>query len=239
MAYKYFNQRNYPNVPYPSSSHPGATIKTSGCGPTCGAMIVSNLTSQTVDPPSMASFAMKHGARAAEGTDMMKLAKVISEVYGINFTTTNDEAVLAQHLKAGGMAIANVGGDRPNYTGIFSNGGHYVVCAGLIDNKVIVLDPGFYNGKFLIAGRRGKVSVKGNECLCSMFVVASDTANMSPQYWLFERKVEEVPEWMKKIMEDAKAIGLITSDHDPNEPAKKWFVLAIVLNAIKIIKGGK
>jgi len=49
----------------------------------------------------------------------------------------------------------------------------------------------------------------------------------------------EVPEWVKKIMDDAKAVGLITSDHDPNESAKKWFVLAIVLNAIKIIKGGK
>ena len=49
----------------------------------------------------------------------------------------------------------------------------------------------------------------------------------------------EVPEWMKKIIDDALAAGLITERHNPEEPAKKWFVLAIVLNAIKIIKGGK
>lgn len=50
---------------------------------------------------------------------------------------------------------------------------------------------------------------------------------------------EEVPEWMKKIIDDAMAIGLITEPHNPNEPATKWFVLAIALNLLKIIRGGK
>jgi hypothetical protein len=239
MAYIYFNQNAYPNVPYPSPSLPKATVKSGGCGPTCGAIIVSNLTSQTIDPAHMASFAIKCGARVNGGTDMNRLAKAISEEFGIKFTATNDETVLAQHLRAGGMAIANVGGDRAGYTGVFSNGGHYIVVAGMSDDNVIILDPGFYNGKFLKAGRRGKVTVKGNECICSMFVLSADTANRSPQYWLFERKVEEVPEWMKKIIDDALAAGLITERHNPEEPAKKWFVLAIALNMLKVLKGGK
>jgi flagellum-specific peptidoglycan hydrolase FlgJ len=53
------------------------------------------------------------------------------------------------------------------------------------------------------------------------------------------RGVEEVPEWMQRIMEEAKMFGLITSDHNPNEPATKWFVLAVALNVIKAIRGGK
>lgn len=57
--------------------------------------------------------------------------------------------------------------------------------------------------------------------------------------WTMLKGEVEVPEWMRKIMEDARAIGLITSDHNPNEPATKWFVLAIALNVIKIIRGGK
>lgn len=54
-----------------------------------------------------------------------------------------------------------------------------------------------------------------------------------------ESEVDEVPEWMKKIMDDAKKIGLITGEHNPNDTATKWFVLAVALNVIKVIKGGK
>jgi N-acetyl-anhydromuramyl-L-alanine amidase AmpD len=42
----------------------------------------------------------------------------------------------------------------------------------------------------------------------------------------------QVPEWMKKIMQDAKEAGLITSDHNPLEPATKWFVLAVALKIL-------
>lgn len=54
-----------------------------------------------------------------------------------------------------------------------------------------------------------------------------------------ESEVEEVPEWMQKIMDEAKSIGLISGDHNPNDTATKWFVLGVILNAIKYIKGGK
>jgi len=50
--------------------------------------------------------------------------------------------------------------------------------------------------------------------------------------------VSEVPQWMAKIMSDAKAAGLLTEDHNPLEPATKWFVLAIALKLLLRI-GGK
>jgi len=239
MSYKYYNQNNYASVPYPSPEKPSATVKSGGCGVVCASMIVENLTGKQVEPRSMAAFSIKHGARVSGGTDMNRLAKAICEDFGLTFTTTNNESLLLDHLRSGGMAIANVGGNRPGHTGVFSDGGHYIVCAGLDDGRVIVLDPGYYAEKFSKPGRVGKVKVEGNYCICDISVLTLDTANRSPSYWLFERKVEEVPEWMKKIMEEARAIGLISGEHNPNDTATKWFVLGVCLNLYKAIKGGK
>jgi len=43
--------------------------------------------------------------------------------------------------------------------------------------------------------------------------------------------------WKHKIMQDAQAIGLIYEQHQPEEPAPKWFVLAVALRILEIIKG--
>lgn len=245
--FKYFNQNNYPNVPYPSPELPKATVKSGGCGVVCASMIVSNLTDQTVFPPQMAAYAIDKKARVSGGTDMNVLAKALSADYGLPFKTTNDENLLREHLKSGGMAVANVGGNRPGYTGVFSDGGHYVVVAGLMaDGKVIVLDPGYYAGKFNLAARKGKVLVQGNHCICDMSVLAKDTENRSPAYWLFERKVADVPEWMKKLMVKCGKVGIIDpkANHDPNDTnITKWFILAVAVNVVLVVlravKSGK
>lgn len=239
MAFKYFNQNNYSNVPYPSPTLPKATVATGGCGVVCASIITSNLLNTVIDPIAMAKYVINNKARVVGGTDMNILARALCKDYDLSYKITNNEDELVEHLKNGGMAIANVGGNREGYIGVFSNGGHYIVVAGLVGNKAIILDPQLYSGKFNKDGRRGKVSVTGNECICNIDILAKDTSNRNPAYWLFERRMKEMPEWMKKIMADAKSIGLITSDHNPEEPAKKWFVLAVVLGAIKYIKGGK
>lgn len=41
--------------------------------------------------------------------------------------------------------------------------------------------------------------------------------------------------WKLDIISEAKNKGLITSDHDPDEPASKWFVLAVALNLLKVV----
>ena len=48
--------------------------------------------------------------------------------------------------------------------------------------------------------------------------------------------------WKEKLMQDADKAGLIdlkVGKHKPDEPATKWFVLAVALNLLKVIKGGK
>ena len=46
----YYNQADsrWAKHPYPSKTHPNATIKSGGCGPTCASMVISNLSSKIV-----------------------------------------------------------------------------------------------------------------------------------------------------------------------------------------------
>lgn len=188
--YKYYNQRDYPNTPYPSPSSKTATIKSGGCGVCCGAMIVANLTGQMVDIPAFAEYCIKSGARVSGGTDMRRLANVICRDYGLACETTNDSGKLLEHLSAGGMAVANVSGNRKGYTGVFSDSGHYVVVAATEGDTLTVLDPAMYAGKYNLAGRKGKVAVAGNVCKCDVSVLAKDVYGRPPAYYLFTREEE-------------------------------------------------
>ena len=186
--YRYYNQRDYPNTPYPSPSSKMATVKSGGCGVCCGAMIIANLTDQAVDIPAFAEYSIKSGARVSGGTDMRRLADAISRDYGLVYEAVNDSAKLLEHLAAGGMAVANVSGNREDYTGVFSDSGHYVVVAAADGDTLSVLDPAMYTGKYNLAGRKGKVAVVGNVCKCDVSVLAKDVYGRSPAYYLFGRK---------------------------------------------------
>lgn len=47
-----------------------------------------------------------------------------------------------------------------------------------------------------------------------------------------------VEQWKLNILAEAKNEGLTTTDHNPDEPATKWFVLQIALNLLKMIRKG-
>jgi len=185
----YFNQNNYPSTPYPSKDKPNGTIKSSGCGVVCACMIVGNLTGKVVEPPIMASYAISKGARVSGGTDMNILARNFCTDYNLSYRVTEDENLLISHLKSGGMVIANVGGNHGSYKGVFSDGGHYVVIIGLTpEGKLMVLDPGYYAGKFNLPGRKGKVTMVGNIAVCDISIMAADTEIRPQEYWLFSKK---------------------------------------------------
>lgn len=48
-----------------------------------------------------------------------------------------------------------------------------------------------------------------------------------------------MPMWKKNIIKDAINAGLINEKHNPDDAATKWFVLAVCLNLLKVLKGGK
>jgi len=45
-------------------------------------------------------------------------------------------------------------------------------------------------------------------------------------------RMAKIPEWKKKIIEEAKSKGLITQWHNPDENSQKWFTLAVMLNML-------
>lgn len=171
-------------------------------------MIVANLTRQDIDILTFAQYAIKNGARVNGGTDMRKLANAICRDYGLTCETTNNANILLQHLTAGGMAIANVSGNRQGYIGVFSDSGHYIVVAGANGDELAVLDPALYGGKFGIAGRKGKVTVSGNICYCDISVLAKDVYGRNPAYYLFNRQTEE-----EEDMPEARDLTVMVKGH--------------------------
>lgn len=50
-------------------------------------------------------------------------------------------------------------------------------------------------------------------------------------------KQASVPGWKQDIMQEAQAAGLIHDEHHADDPASKWFVLAVALNTLQKLEG--
>ena len=183
----YYNQRDYGRVAYPSSAYPSATVASSGCGPCCMSMVVENLGAGAFPPPASAAFALSVGARASSGTNMEVLGRAAAAKFGLLFTRTSDAGEAEAAVKSGKIAIVNVKGNTTGHKGLFSDGGHYVVLAAIEGNTAVVLDPYLYPGKFDKTGRKGKVSLKGNEARCALADLEADAKG----YYVFGKKVNQ------------------------------------------------
>lgn len=217
-----FNQNDYANVPYPSPVLPGATLMTGGCGVVSMMMILANMGGIELSAKEAADYAISVGARVSGGTDMLALSKAVCRDYGFEFFATSDEDTMLRHLKNSGFAIANVGGDRTGWTGVYANGGHYIVLCGAFDDTVNVLDPGYYPGKYHKAGRTGKVSDNGDgSSSCPVSVMAQDTYARTPAYYLFTKEGFEMAQftdtqghWAETSIEKAAEKGLVNGKED-------------------------
>ena len=210
----YYNQNRYAAVPYPHAAHPNATVKTSGCGVCCMSMVVEGLTGGRHGPKVMAAYAISRGARVSTGTDMAVLGRAVSRDYGIKYRTTSSLDDMVSALKDGAWVIANVGGDRAGYTGLFSTGGHYVVVHGISAGKLMVYDPGYYDGKYDKPGRNGRVTIKGDDIYVLPEWLDDDCRSRSPRYHIFE-EADMTQDQFDKLMDNylARLAGL---------PASAW-----------------
>ncbi|MBQ9980185.1 MAG: S-layer homology domain-containing protein [Oscillospiraceae bacterium] len=207
-------QSDYKSIPYPSATLPGATLASGGCGVCSAVMIAENLAGVSFPAEQAAVFAMESGARVIGGTDMNVLGAAVAEKFGLEFSVTDDPAALISHLCAGGMAVANVSGDRPGRQGIFSNSGHFVTVAAARENTLTVLDPGYYEGKFDLPGRQGKVTVLRRGVVeCSAADLHADCAGRSPRYWLFSVVRDNIAHpWEQEGVNWAVELGIIRGD---------------------------
>jgi polysaccharide deacetylase len=161
---EYYNQADnrWANHLYTSPTHPQANLKTSGCGPTSAAMIVTNMVKRIL-PNEMADILKNNGYRANEGTSL-EAFNWLGKNYNLEVKRTNNINEAVQCLKDGGMVVASL---SPG--GLFSTNGHIVVFVEMKDaNRIVVYDPYLYSGKFNQLGRQGKVEVNGNEVYCSI-----------------------------------------------------------------------
>lgn len=155
MGKVYYNQRDnrWGSHPYPSKNHPSATVRTSGCGTTCAAMIISSC-KEIIYPDKMSDISMENGYRALEGTSD-GLFSYISERWGIEMKRLHSSYEAHQACKDGYFVVIACG------KGLWTTGGHYILAVGANDNEIEIYDPYLYNGKFDINGRSGKVRLEG------------------------------------------------------------------------------
>lgn len=122
-----------------------ATIGTSGCGPSCAAMLIQTLTGKVFTPEDACKWALEHGYKAYKqgtyysyfvnqfkefGIDCGRIN--INNLYGNPTSTYHAKAF--ERLKQGYYLIACMG------KGLWTNSGHYIV-VWWEDGKVKINDP--------------------------------------------------------------------------------------------------
>ena len=92
-------------------------------------------------------------------------------------------------MRTGGCAVAESGGDREGYIGIFTHTAHYVaVIAEQRDGRLVILDPALKDGKYDEEGRKGKVEVRGDLLISDMKYLLGDIEGVKNGFYLFWRK---------------------------------------------------
>lgn len=193
MRYRYYNQTNYPHVPYPTLTDlpelgcDKTTVRDAGCGLCASCMVIENMTGEEFSLIDCLELSLNVHANHSPGTDLTLLGPYIAERFHLKFTATDDPELMREHLAKGYMAVACAAGDRPeeNYVGVFSHGGHYVAVVGMAEDQehILVLDPSQVPGKYDIEGRREKVIVNGNILHTTMTVLAQDCRYREPDLY--------------------------------------------------------
>lgn len=223
----YYRQSDYGNIPYPARGYESATVKSGGCGVCVMAMALDDLLGTASDIRALAKYAIDCGARVPGGTDMNIFCRAVTADHGFDYRAGNSVDDLPGALSDGAVIIANVGGDRPGYTGLFSMGGHYVYCHAMAGGRLTVWDPGYYSGKFSKPGRQGKVEIDFPDIYVSPVYLDRDTENRRPRYhilsnpsapvWKEEDEMvyntlEEVPQWGQPTIAKLLEKGFLQGD---------------------------
>ena len=110
------------------------TIGSSGCGPTCAAMIIQSIKNNGVTPEDTCEWSMNHGMVANVGTYWSYFVPQF-EKYGIDCKKTSSKDSALKALKDGDWVICIMG--KGNWT----SGGHFILAYGYEDKYVFINDP--------------------------------------------------------------------------------------------------
>lgn len=189
----YYSQADsrWASKPYTVTNNKSQTMKSSACGPTSAAMVVSS-SKGAILPTTMAQLFVDNGYRTKNNGTAWACWPFIADYFDFDeYYTTTSFSTMSSYLKtdkdkdgiADYFVVASVG------NGLFTTGGHYIVLVADNGGTITVYDPYLYNGKFNTASRRAAgVTVSGN----SAFVSESSfkTYSNAKQYWVFSNDNE-------------------------------------------------
>lgn len=168
----YYSQADsrWANVMYSSVGDYSQTMKSSACGPTSAAIIVSS-SKGSILPTTLASLAVSNGYRTANNGTAWAFFPFIADYFDFKeFYTTSNFDTAMKYLKTD----ADNDGNSDYYivvscgSGLFTTGGHYITLVADDGGTITVYDPYLYNGKFTTASRKNaNVSVSGNNAYVS------------------------------------------------------------------------
>lgn len=110
------------------------SVKTSGCGATCVAMVIRFKTGNyDVTPESIFEWAYKTGYYKGDGLSHLSLSRALT-LNGIKSRWTKSTTEVIACLKAGRPVIAHMG------PGLFADNGHYILLRGIDENGLILVN---------------------------------------------------------------------------------------------------
>lgn len=134
----YFNQldERYANMPYGTDDIGGY-----GCGPTAMSIVVSSLTSETVDPIAMARWSYENGYWCSKSGSYHALIPAAAKEWGLNVEGCSalEGQKIVDALSNGKLVVAIM------LKGHFTSSGHFIVLRGVKDGKILVADPASYD----------------------------------------------------------------------------------------------
>lgn len=130
----HYFQSYYPHVAYGNSN-----IRRSGCGVACVSMVLTYLLDEEV---TIEELAKKYFLCKVEGGSSNTLFTYSARDYGVTIVKqANNWEEVMEALKNGHVAIGTA-----NSKSLFTNGGHFIVLAGITEEgKILVRDPNLYN----------------------------------------------------------------------------------------------
>ena len=189
----YYSQADsrWANMMYSSVNDMTQTMKSSACGPTAGAIVVSS-SKGAILPTTLANIAVDNGYRTSSNGTAWAFFPFIADYFDFNeyHSTSNFEKMLSYLTQKDSngnskyFVIASCG------SGLFTTGGHYIVLVADTNGTITVYDPYMYNGKFNTASRKeAGVIVDGNSVYVTeeSFKIYANYKN----FWIFSNDSTE------------------------------------------------
>lgn len=146
----YYSQADsrWANVMYSSTGDTSQTMKSSACGPTSAAMVVSS-SKGAILPTTMAQLAVDNGYRTANSGTAWSYFSFVADYFDFKeyYSTGNFDKAM------GYLSKKNSDGSSKYYiiascgVGLFTSGGHYIVLVADNNETITIHDPYLYSRK--------------------------------------------------------------------------------------------